>query len=688
MSDIIQAPITIGSTKISAPITLGSTAIAVPVVFGGQTGPQGIQGEQGPQGEQGIQGEQGPQGEQGEIGPQGEQGIQGIQGEIGIQGPIGSTGATGPNSVTSSTSSDGSANLYLESLRFNTAPTATGEVAKFLWNDTDGTLDLGLKGGNVTLQIGQESVSRVVNKTGANLLESQYRAVRIRSTSEGGAQGQRLAVVLAQANNDANSVDTFGIVTENIPVNEEGFITTSGIVRGINTTGSLQGETWVDGDVLYLSPTTPGVLTRIKPQAPNHTIIVGFVVYVHSNQGKIYVKVDNGYELDELHNVKINDIAGDDVLRYNATQSVWENTDSLSLSSLTVSGNQVATVVDPVRTTLTGDGVLSAFAINGAGSLSNPSALIVAIDGALQEPTVDYGVSGGVITFTSPLANGAKAVVISPTNTLQVTQMIPADGSVTSAKLANDLEISGIVGFNSTTRPTSDGTGTPAATSLITLADADARFIKNLPAVYEWTKTVGDYTSTVVSTGTTSTATNVLQMASGATAGGSALLRSDANSFRAWHRSATGRQAPDWAKQTAHYVRISSDAFSGADTVFRIHLGLPFSLTTLQNLQPTNKAIGFNVVAGEIFATVANGSAVTTVSTGVTMVAWKVFDCTITSNGDGTWSATVNDTTVSGTGAPSTLGSPETAALVMSATNGTTAATRRFFINNQKTIQF
>ena len=374
-------------------------------------------------------------------------------------------------------------------------------------------------------------------------------------------------------------------------------------------------------------------------------------------------------------------------------------TASLSVSSLSasgditannmiLSGNQVATVVDPVRTTLTGNGVLSAFAISGAGSLSNPSALIVAIDGALQEPTVDYGVSGGVITFTSPLANGAKAVVISPTNTLQVTQMIPADGSVTSAKLANDLEISGIVGFNSTTRPTSDGTGTPAATSLITLADADARFIKNLPAVYEWTKTVGDYTSTVVSTGTTSTATNVLQMASGATAGGSALLRSDANSFRAWHRSATGRQAPDWAKQTAHYVRISSDAFSGADTVFRIHLGLPFSLTTLQNLQPTNKAIGFNVVAGEIFATVANGSAVTTVSTGVTMVAWKVFDCTITSNGDGTWSATVNDTTVSGTGAPSTLGSPETAALVVSATNGTTAATRRFFINNQKTIQF
>jgi hypothetical protein len=148
-----------------------------------------------------------------------------------------------------------------------------------------------------------------------------------------------------------------------------------------------------------------------------------------------------------------------------------------------LSGNQVATVVDPVRTTLTGNGVLSAFAISGAGLLTNPSALIVAIDGAMQEPTVDYAVGSGQITFTSPLPNGSKAVVISPTNTLQVTQMIPADGSVTSAKLANDLTltnatINGTANFTSTTRPTSSGTGTPAATSLITLTDA-VDFITN-----------------------------------------------------------------------------------------------------------------------------------------------------------------------------------------------------------------
>lgn len=240
------------------------------------------------------------------------------------------------NSITSATTSDGTAQLDIASLGFNTSSALTSGVGELVWNDVDGTLDLGLKGGNVTLQIGQESVTRVVNKTGANLLESQYRVVRIRSTAEGGSQGQRLAIVLAQANNDPNSVDTLGIVTENITVNQEGFITTSGIVRGINTTGSLQGETWVDGDVLYLSPTTPGVLTKVKPIAPQHTIIVGFVIYSHAIQGKIYVKVDNGYEIDELHNIKITDVANNNVLKYNGTLNVWENTNSLSLSSLVI----------------------------------------------------------------------------------------------------------------------------------------------------------------------------------------------------------------------------------------------------------------------------------------------------------------------------------------------------------------
>jgi hypothetical protein len=192
------------------------------------------------------------------------------------------------------------------------------------WNDTDGTLDLGLKGDNVTLQIGQEEVIRVVNKTGADLSESQYRVVRVRNVSEGGAQGQRLAVKLAQANSKVNHTAILGIVTEDIKNNQEGFITSFGYVRNINTTGSLQGETWVDGDVLWLSEATAGVLTNIEPSV--HPVQIGYVVYAHANNGKIFVKIDEGVdELNELHDVDISNVQNNDFLRYNSTFGTWKN---------------------------------------------------------------------------------------------------------------------------------------------------------------------------------------------------------------------------------------------------------------------------------------------------------------------------------------------------------------------------
>lgn len=207
-------------------------------------------------------------------------------------------------------------------------PTGTTGVAKMRWNDTDGTVDIGLKGGNVTLQVGLEELVRVVNKSGASIAESAYQAVRVRLVSEGGASGQRLAVVLAQANNDLNSATTIGIVTETIANNAEGFINRGGEVREINTTGALQGETWVDGDILYLSPTTPGALTNIKPTAPDHSITIGYVVYAHAVHGKIFVKVDNGYELEELHNVTSEHYTTpedeDSVLTLDSTQLLWK----------------------------------------------------------------------------------------------------------------------------------------------------------------------------------------------------------------------------------------------------------------------------------------------------------------------------------------------------------------------------
>jgi len=242
-----------------------------------------------------------------------------------LDGKVPYTGATGNVTL-------GEYGLTTGYLQFDITPTTyTPAVGNVGWNDTEGTVDLLLKGGSVSLPLGQKQVARVVNGTGGNVLRSNYQVVKVT-----GAQGQRLQVNLAQANNDANSADTLGLIAENINNNNSGFIVTSGLVENINTTGSLQGETWVDGNPLYLSPTVAGRITNVKPQAPQHTVIVGFVVYAHQNNGKIFVKVDNGYEIDELHNVRITSPTNGQVLKYNTSLSVWENsTDTVGTGTVT-----------------------------------------------------------------------------------------------------------------------------------------------------------------------------------------------------------------------------------------------------------------------------------------------------------------------------------------------------------------
>jgi nitrogen fixation protein len=210
-------------------------------------------------------------------------------------------------------------------LTLDTSPTGTAAVGTTRWNNTLGSTETTLKGGSVILKNGVDLVARVVNKVtpNATLTKANYTAVRV-----SGAQGQRLAVAYAQANNDNNSADTLGLVIETIPTNQEGFIMTVGQIENINTTGSLQGETWADGDVLYLSPTIPGAITKVKPTgATGHIVIIGYVEYAHANNGKIYVKIMNGWELDELHNVYINTgtLANNDALIYESSTQLWKN---------------------------------------------------------------------------------------------------------------------------------------------------------------------------------------------------------------------------------------------------------------------------------------------------------------------------------------------------------------------------
>jgi hypothetical protein len=307
----------------------------------------------------------------------------------------------------------------IDYLDFNTAAAHTVGVGEMAWNNTDGTLDLGLKGGNVTLQIGQEQIVRVVNKTATNvnLLQANYQVVRIT-----GAQGQRLKVDLALATTNALSAQTIGVVTETINDNQEGFITVSGLVRGINTTGSLQTETWADGDIIYLSPTTAGNITNVKPIAPNHLIVIGYVVSAHITQGSIYVKVDNGYELDELHNVTIATPLNNDVLTYETSSSLWKNKRLPTEIQLAASDETTALTAGTAKVTFRMPYAMTVTAVRASLTTAQASGSIF---------TVDINEGGASILSTKLTIDNTEK-----TSTTAATAAVISDSA-----LADDAEI-------------------------------------------------------------------------------------------------------------------------------------------------------------------------------------------------------------------------------------------------------
>lgn len=178
------------------------------------------------------------------------------------------------------------------------------------WNDVDGTYEFGLKGGNVTLQIGQEQVARVKNATGSTLTNGTV-------VYPTGSDGSNKTVAKSLANAEATSSTTFGVLTEDIGNGQKGFATTFGMVHDLNTSALTEGA------AVWLSPTVAGGMTSTKPSAPNHMVLIGFCIRSHATNGVLFVKIQNGFELEELHNVAITSPVTGQVIRYNGTN--WAN---------------------------------------------------------------------------------------------------------------------------------------------------------------------------------------------------------------------------------------------------------------------------------------------------------------------------------------------------------------------------
>ena len=265
------------------------------------------------------------------------------------------------------------ATMPFDSITFNTAKDGTVGVGEVEYNDSQGSLIQGLKGGNVTNVIGQQLHQRVSNVTGSTL--SKGTAVYL-----SGSQGNRITVAKALATSDPTSANTFGIVAESIADNASGYVITEGLITGINTSGLTEDS------AVYLSPTVAGGLTSTKPQAPNHGVYIGVCVKSNAGSGELFVKIKNGLELDELHDVLITSPSANASLYYSG--GLWRDTtaallviDTASMltnylrsgvaaSTYLTQSNAASTYLPLTGGTLTGN-----LAVNGTSTLTGNVAI-------------------------------------------------------------------------------------------------------------------------------------------------------------------------------------------------------------------------------------------------------------------------------------------------------------------------
>jgi hypothetical protein len=160
----------------------------------------------------------------------------------------------------------------------------------------------------------------VKNDQGASVTKGQ--AVYI-----SGANGTNVLVKLAKADAELTSSKTMGLLSQDLATNGLGTIVTEGFLAGLNTSSATAGDT------VWLSATTAGGLvfgTANRPVAPNHMVFIGWVLRSNNVNGEIFVKIQNGFENDELHDRLT--FVGDTAPSNPKDYYYWFNTSDGSLS--------------------------------------------------------------------------------------------------------------------------------------------------------------------------------------------------------------------------------------------------------------------------------------------------------------------------------------------------------------------
>lgn len=222
--------------------------------------------------------------------------------------------------------------LFGDYLDFPVNGPHVSQERRLQWNADDGTLDVGMFGGEV-LQVGQEVLYYAKNTSGGSI--SKGTPVMYNGTV--GSSG-KLTFTKAVANGSSPSDYMLGVACHDVANNEFGYVSAFGLVRGFDTSGTPYGEVWGDGTVLYFGTGSAGSWTSTQPSPPAIKSPAAVVVKAASGgSGSIMVRLRANESVGDLRDVSAVAPSDGSVLIFDNTTNIWNARQLTSSSNLNIS---------------------------------------------------------------------------------------------------------------------------------------------------------------------------------------------------------------------------------------------------------------------------------------------------------------------------------------------------------------